>query len=392
MWHYPIFLAQCIILLLVLSGCGSPAGARDQPVAQNKSVAPPQHSGSDWRLEKVTDDGGRVAWYTGSGGHQLLAFDAITDPAVKGTDVFIMRPNGEGRRNVTSATAIPKGFIGQPDWHPDGVHLVLQAENANSEHRLLNHMAWGINNDLWMVRRDGTDAQRILSSAPNHAALHPHFNARGDKLVYSERVPTGDTKAVIKALKLGGGGENHWTGWRIRIADFDIQRSGAGRITRSQAFAPNGEGFYETHGFTKNGRIVYSFTPAVSRYVDDIYSCDPSGGDVRTLVNSPLTWDEHGHFSPSGRSMIFISSRSSLDWRGGQSSIRELKTELYQKKDGRLMQLTNFNGEEQGRRRFLVSDNAWNADGTKVVFQVAPFLGRRSETPELWMISFPGPQ
>jgi hypothetical protein len=54
-----------------------------------------------------------------------------------------------------------KGFIGQPTWHPNGDYLLLQMENDNSDHSFYEHMAWGINNDLWLASFDGTIVEKI---------------------------------------------------------------------------------------------------------------------------------------------------------------------------------------------------------------------------------------
>ncbi len=303
-----------------------------------------------------------------------------------------MRPDGTEKHNITANSLIPKGFIGQPAWHPDGEHLVIQAENHHAEHRLLNHMAWGINNDLWLIRRDGAGAQRIWSTPPNHAALHPHFNADGTKIIFSERVPTGESRPWIERLKLGAGGENHWDGWRIHTADFDITQPGEKMLSNHQAIQPNGGGFYETHGFSDDQRLIYSYTPDGLAYVDDIYRCDPSGGNPTALVNSSATWDEHGIFSPSGDSLAFISSRSDQNWRAPRSGAITLRTELYLIRAGEVIQLTDFNQGGKSKTRYLVSDYDWKAAGTGIIYQVVPQKGNRANAPELWMITFSRPQ
>jgi len=72
-----------------------------------------------------------------------------------------------------------------------GLPRRLRRENGSSEHRFCNHVSFGIDNDLWLVRRDGSEAQRIWTSKDKHAALHPHFSEDGRRLIFAERVPTG---------------------------------------------------------------------------------------------------------------------------------------------------------------------------------------------------------
>ncbi len=355
-------------------------------VAEEDSFKTDGHK--EWTVVKTEDKGGRVAWHKGKN-HNLIAFDSITDVEMKNTDVFVMQPNGNEKTNLTARSLIPRGFIGQPAWHPGGKHLVIQAENTNSKHRLLNHMAWGINNDLWIINKDGTEAQLIWSSSLNHAALHPHFNKDGTKIIFAQRTATGKSWRWIRRLNLGAGGENQWDGWNIHLADFDIGKRGKNMLSNHKTLSPNGRGFYETHGFTDDGKLIYSFTPNGQAYVDDIYVCDEDGTNVKKLIDSPATWDEHGIFSPSGKSMAFISSRGDKNWSAPKSKANTLRTELYLKQSGQIIQLTDFNKKEEKKKRFLVSDYDWNASGNKIVFQVAPFIGNRSESPELWMLTFP---
>lgn len=361
--------------------------AMSSVIVAGESTLNEADSQKKWTFRKIENRGGRVAWYKGKN-HNLIAFDSITDIGIKNTDLFVMQPNGKEKRNITAKSIIPRGFIGQPAWHPNGTHLVLQAENRNSNHRLLNHMAWGINNDLWIINKDGTEAQLIWSSQLNHAALHPHFNKDGNKIVFAQRTATGKSWRWIRRLNLGAGGENQWDGWNIHLADFDINKRGKNMLSNHKTLSPNGRGFYETHGFTDNGKFIYSFTPNGQAYVDDIYVCNEDGTNVKKLIDSPATWDEHGIFSPSGKSMAFISSRGDKNWRAPKSRANALRTELYLKQRGKIIQLTDFNKNNAKKKRFLVSDYDWNSSGNKIVFQVVPLVGNRSESPELWMLIF----
>jgi Tol biopolymer transport system component len=279
--------------------------------------------------------------------------------------------------------AIPKGFVGQPAWHPDGEHLVIQVENENSEHKFYNHVSFGIDNDLWLVDRGGTSAQRIWTSADKHAALHPHFSPDGRRLIFAERIPTGEKLRRLLVRRLAPGGENQWTGWRIHIADADISKRGTEVLSNHRTIQPNGPGFYETHGFGPDGRIVYSFTPGGETYVDDSYSANPDGSDPANLTRSPWSWDEHAQFSPDGRRLAFISSRMDEDLRFPGSRPTDLRTELFLEEGGQDPRpITDMNGRKG--RRIVVSDFDWDREGRRIVFQVADIDASRP--PEIWMI------
>ncbi|MEJ2133107.1 MAG: hypothetical protein P8Y95_16125, partial [Gammaproteobacteria bacterium] len=293
--------------------------------------------------------------------------------------LFTMLPDGSGRQCITCNAAIPKGFVGQPSWHPDGVHIVIQVESEHSNHRFYHHMSWGIDNDLWIVSRDGKTAKRIWETPKGLAALHPQFSADGRTLIFAERVPTGRKLRRPIARALAPGGENQWTGWRIHQAQFDITTM---TLSRHRTMKPNGEGFYETHGFHARS-VVYSHTDGGQTYVDDIFTTRFGRGASRNLTNSPHTWDEHGQFSPLG-DFAFISSRidPTLEFPGPRPS--ELRTELFVKApDGAIRQITDMN--QRKGRRIAVSDFDWDRDGRRIAFQVAVIDG--SVNPEVWVVS-----
>ncbi len=100
-------------------------------------------------MKKLTENGGRLAWYAGPA-HELIAYDAMVDERTAATEVFVIRPDGSGVRCITCEMSFPKGggFVGQPAWHPDGKHLVIQVENANSKHSRFNHMSRDVDADL----------------------------------------------------------------------------------------------------------------------------------------------------------------------------------------------------------------------------------------------------
>lgn len=331
----------------------------------------------------LLQSGGRVAWYRGSA-HELIAFDAIVDERRRNTELFLVAPDGSGRRCVTcDAASIPKGFVGQPAWHPGGEHLVLQVENGNSEHRFYNHVSFGIDNDLWLIRRDGSGARRIWTSADKHAALHPHFSEDGRRLIFAERIPTGDKLRGLVLRRLAPGGENQWTGWRIHVADVDLSRPASDVLSNHRTLRPNGPGFYETHGFSPDGRIVYSFTPGGAAYVDDSYSVSVNGSDPRNLTNSPRTWEEHAQYAPDGSRLAFISSRMDPSLRYPQARPKDLRTELFlQDVGGPIHQLTDMNTRKG--QRVVVSDFDWDRAGRRIVFQVADIDASRP--PEVWLV------
>jgi Tol biopolymer transport system component len=372
--------AACFLALALAPACYT-AAATDEPLPR-------------FTIKQLTGHGGRLAWYTGPA-HELIAYDAIVNGETAATEVFVMQPDGSEARCVTCRMGFPKGggFVGQPAWHPDGRHLVIQVENANSKHTRFNHMAWGIDADLWLISLDGDRAERIWVSAPGHAALHPHFSDDGRVLIFAERRPTPQITRRLFHPWAAVGGQNPWDGWSIHVATADISASGSRILSNHRRVAPNRRGFYETHSMSGKGRIVYSFTADGAPYVDDIFETDAEGQLTFHLIDSPSTWDEHGAFSPNKRNLAFISSRADPEWHAPRSRADTLTTELFvRSSDGRIHQLTNFNKEADGTRRYLVSDFDWDRTGRRIAFQVAP-VGRfgKADSPQIWLLEFSAP-
>jgi Tol biopolymer transport system component len=288
--------------------------------------------------------------------------------------------------------SFPKGggFVGQPAWHPDGKHLVIQVENTNSKHSRFNHMSWGIDADLWLISLDGERAERIWLSSPRHAALHPHFSDDGRLIVFAERNPTRPIAYGPFHPWATLDGQNPWDGWSIHIATVDIGASGERILANHRRITPNGSGFYETHSISAEGRIIYSFTKDGAPYVDDIFETDKEGKDIRHLIDSPATWDEHGAFSPNRRNLAFMSSRADPKWRAPRSYVDTLTTELFVRSaNGRIHQLTAFNKEAHSAMRYLVSDFDWDRSGRRIAFQVAPVSrSGKADSPQIWLLEF----
>jgi hypothetical protein len=345
------------------------------------------------RVEKLRDHGGRVSWYHGDK-HDLIAFDSVVDPKTGATAVYTMRPDGKDVKCVTCGLHLEGKFVGQPSWHPDGEHLVIQVESEHSYHAMLNHLFWGIDNDLWLVTRDGKRGERIWKTEPFHAASHPHWSADGRLLVFAERVPTGVKAPGHRPGNPAAEGENQWDGWRIRLAEADVAKTGEAVLSNVRTLFVGVGGFFETHGFSHDGWIVFSHTHGARPYVDAVYAAPLDATRMVPLVRSPGTWNEHGASSPSGHVLAYVSSRADPTWMFPGSRADTLRTELFvEGSDGKLEQITRMNGGDPSRR-YLVADFDWDREGRRIVVLVTPVDARtgRFEPSELWMVSFASPR
>jgi hypothetical protein len=386
-----------LLLCLLIASCGGSGSAPD-PTPPPVVPAPGLPDPDDVVVTKLADNGGRVAWFHAGAQHERIAFDAVVDPYTQNTDVFTMDPNGGNVVNVTAATAIPAGFRGQPEWYPDGSHLAIQAENASSQHTKYNHLAWGINNDLWIIAADGSRAERVYTPGFNGAVLHPHFSHDGRTLVFTERVATG---IVIPAL-VGAtpGGENPWTGWHLHVAAVDLSQSGTSILSNHRILLDNPGGQLETNSVTGDGWVVYARTDGGAPYVNDLFMTNLADGRTLPVIDSDATWDEHGSMSPAGRLFAFMSSRADAGWSYPGDDVTTLRTELFlvdvgdEGPAGALtrapMQLTHMAASDP-TKRFVVSDFDWDRSGRRIVFVLASYNASTGAPypSQTWLVEFP---
>ena len=389
------------ITALTLGGCGSgSSGTADTGTPFSYNLDVPGVGNVTYTV--LAENGGRVSWYRGvAANHDRIAYDAKsrTWGADSRTDVYIMNPDGSGNECITCAMTefealyqdiltqrqnngdTRLGFwLGQPEWHPDGVHLIIQVENLNSLHLIQNFMSFGVDNDLWILNIETRTASPIwTTSLPRNAALHPRFSDDGSKLIFAQRVLTNLA--------------NVWDGWGIIAADFDIDQPPANMISNATLIAPDGRGFYETTGFigSSNLEFSYSFTAFenndVLPYVAEGRVTDVNGSFSQSVVDFADAWDEKPRYSPSASYLAVMSSAFDAAWMP-MDGAATLQTDLYLGTAGGMFdRFTFFNDLDRYTTRVLVTDHEWNQAGNKLVVQAVPnAIGADAE---VWLVELP---
>ncbi len=285
-----LMVTYAIIALLAvapLNGCGNPATDRFQNI-RVRSIE-----------YLVRNHGGRVDWSNQKG---LLACDLLGDDGYY--KLWTMDSEGGDPVCLSSLNPLlPMGHHGNPAWHPSGDYLALQCGDPalkkpgedQAAYLYYTNPGAGYHNNLWIITSDGLKAWQLTAVGKNGGVLHPHFSPDGNKLVWAEMISPSPKPFGT---------------WTIKLADFAFQE-GAPRLGNTRDLRPGELEFYETHGFSPDcSTLIFSALKRGGSAWDlDIYTCDLSGGSLKVLTDPhEHEWDEHAHFTPDGKNIIWMSS------------------------------------------------------------------------------------
>ena len=306
----------------------SPAGALQQPHPILKGY------------HRVIAGGGRVDW----GADGYLYYDKLGGDGWY--NVYRARPDGSGEVEL-NPPGVPTKHRGNPAVSPDSNWVLFQAQQQASPETTKAKPGLGVDNDIWVMRADGSAAWFLHAVTPTHAIIHPKFSPTSGSLVcWSERP-----------------GPNDDSDWFVHKADFSVV-GGVPQISGDGNYSPNyflGV-FYETHGFTAlETDIVYTRSQAGQGNKFDIARMVWGSTAETLLVASSADWDEHANISPSGNKIVWMSSKE-IGWDG---TTAKLKTELWiadypSMADQR--RLTDLN-VAFFPKRVVVGDMGWAPDG-----------------------------
>lgn len=305
----------------------------------------------------IKEGGGRVSW--SHSGNNLIAFDK--KGADRYFDVYIMNPDGSNEICLTcNNPELPGKHMGNPEWHPTGKYIIFQAEKKAYPkiNSYFTSPGVGYYNDLWVMTSDGENVWQLtnLTTTYMSSVLHPHFSHDGSKLLWGETL-----SHRVMALK---------------IADFVVGESGP-HLENITAYQPGSKHIlYESHGFSPDDKTII-FTGSLEQDMHwtgmDIYTLSLETMELNWLTSTLDEWDEHAHYSPDGKKIVWSSSHGyPFD---PNNFAKELRLELWiMDADGsNKTRLTHFN--EPGYPEYTgvktgVGDNSWNPDGTKIVFKL----------------------
>jgi Tol biopolymer transport system component len=335
------------------------------------------------RATTIRENGGRLDWC-----HKLdlIAFDEEGQDGY--FDVYTMAPDGS---NVSCLTCdrpgLPNQHMGNPAWHPSGDYVAFVAQKPDFKgHTVLASPGWGVGNALWLITKSGEQSWCLTKESLG--AVHPHFSPDGSKLLWSEMAERkkateqdwakGDRKKYQLAYE--------WAtqDWVLKVADFTL-RDGVPRLENTRQFRPGSQiGLREAHGISPDGKTLLfsgSPEPALKWYTPGIFAFDLETQHLKRLTDISKYWNEHAHYSPSGKHIVWISSR------GFKKKPGDPRNEYWiMGADGSgKRRLTHFNGRghpESEQKIIICGDNSWDAEGKRLgAYVIMPQMkNRRSRT------------
>ena len=348
--------AGVVGLALIGVGAGGGVWAEDHQVGTMSAACEVQSIrkiGSGIQVDWSPD--GRLIGYTKPVRHVIR----------RNHELFVMNPDGSGQRCLTcDSSRLPRELVrktkGAITFHPSGRYLLFSAENEQSTHGPASGPGVNQNHDLWVRDIDGARYWRLTHLPKNSMLQYPQFSRDGSQLLWSERYRPGTL--FKKGQEFGS--------WRMKLADFLLTPQGP-RLGTIRELTPGGEGFYEPHGFSPDGRtIIFTavFGREKSRFLGDIYTFDLRTGALANLTRTDAIHDEQARFSPNGSKISFMSG----PFLGLHRLPLVYATDLYlMDADGaHVTRLTHFSDRAHADyigRNAQLAKNAWSPDGTRIV-------------------------
>lgn len=256
-------------------------------------------------------------------GPELIAFSSKRDGDF---DVFVMRPDGTGVRQLTrnDAAGTNEADDTSPVWSPDGARIAFL---STRDHRGDSDEA----RDLYVMDADGTAVRRLTDN--NAADYPPAWSPDGERIAFVRTLPRG---GAIFEIGADGSGERRVTEPRFGL-DVGID------------WSPDGKRL-----------LVTRIDTAASRPTSDVYAVDPEDGSETRLTDAPGA-DGVGAWSPDGEKIAFGSDRD----RNGRCFFHDctgFAPEIY---------VMNADGSDQRRLTQTPAYELfpdWSPDGSRIVF------------------------
>ena len=244
-------------------------------------------------------------------------------------------------------------------WRPGGDDLLFMSDRDHPF--AIGNEGAGFWQELYVMRPDGSHVTRLTESHTWATNYHANWSSDGQKIVW---------------------GSTEGRTWDVMVADF--VSDGAGMRLGAPRRLVHDTTWWETHGFSKDGQQVIATGTRAGFLSTDLYAIDLGGRPLRRLT-ADAGWDEHGHVSPDGREIAWISSRehpASVAALGGARAsplfdflwivpgiVFEFEPPAGYSTELMLMEADGMHARPLTTDGKVVADNEWDATGRRIVFR-----------------------
>jgi Tol biopolymer transport system component len=208
------------------------------------------------RVRRLASSGVRKAIW--SPDHSLVAYSQGFDDAL---ELWVVRPDGSGRRRLTSNRFLD----GWPSWAPRSKRLVVERRDPNAQRD---------DNELIIIRADGSGERNLTNNGKDDVC--PDWSPDGKRIAFY-RYDSWD----VFTIKPDGTGERRLT-------------SGPDR-DGGPKWSPDGK------------RILFSRINDIAEQ-RDLFTVRRDGSDLQRLTNTRFQESIYG-WSPDGRHIVFAGTR-----------------------------------------------------------------------------------
>jgi TolB protein len=313
-------------------------------------------------------------------GYQKFHFDDVASGSdVSLTDGMSFSPDGskitipllvKGKSQIVMLGADGKGktcvSCGQPGnndgvrWRPGTGDTLLFVSDRDHPYAIGNE-GGGLGQELYAMRPDGSQVTRLTQSHAWATNYHANWSPDGTRIVW---------------------GSTEDRSWDVMVADFVSDASGM-RLGPPRRVVHDTT-WWETHGFTADGRRVLTTNTRAGLLATDVYAVDIETGQKERLT-TPVAWDEHAHLSPDGRKLAWISGRfrpapvaalsdGSLSpvfdflWIG-PGILFDMAPPAGYSTELTLMDADGSHVQRLTADNQIVADNEWSPDGKRIIFR-----------------------
>jgi dipeptidyl aminopeptidase/acylaminoacyl peptidase len=272
---------------------------------------------------------------TGTARAGQIVFRRYLDPAESTGAIFVTTANGSNEHQIT--TPPPATLDGEPDWAPDGKHLLFT--------RFTNNLSDHESHQLFLVASDGTGLTPLSPDLPAQGDVIPGFDGTG---AFS---PDGMLIAFSYAHGKVGSDQIQFSDIWVMTADGSNRR----QVTHLPAYAGDAGGV----AWSPNGKhLVYSLTNTKRRA---LFTVNVDGTHGHRLTPWSLGANGTPDWAPTNR-IVFRAVVDEESGIGNFFSIRADGTGLHQ--------ITHFINS-------VISHKVgYSPDGKRVVFAKAAGSGK----------------